>query len=171
VWAHAELSLHTFTHNQHPGKIGGNEVTLAKRIHPLPFITAPGKPPYRPPEEPGTINGITFEERECNRQERAAIPGMSNAGQRQINNRLAELANESKGPEPSEVRMAFALAKLLREVLQPADQRALVKALTDGSIIERKDDVLLFLASETIRALPREQWDSVFSLLDQGARR
>lgn len=47
-------------------------------------------------EKPGVFGGTTFEERERDRRERAAI-GLSYVGQREINKRLAEVESEMRG--------------------------------------------------------------------------
>jgi len=138
----------------------------------FPFIPAVGSPAFKPQEERGVYNGVTFEERERNRKERETT-GISNEGQRQIDNRLAAVAaemNAEKEPLPSEIRVAFAIGKLLREILQPEEQRVLVKSLTRGPRIERNADAALYLASEAIRTLPERHWASVLSLLQQGGR-
>ena len=154
-----------------PGKVGGHG-TMAKQLPSSPFVSVPDKRSYRPADEWGVYNGTTFEERGHDRQEQAAI-GLSYAGQSAIKMRIGQVAEEmnaDKNPPLFEGRVAFALGKLLHEVLQPGEQHDLVNSLTCGLPIEGGSDAVLYLASEAIRALPGGQWDNVFSLLDQGGR-
>ena len=155
-----------------PVKVGGFETTMARQLPSIPFVSASDKPSYRPPDEWGVYNGMIFEEREHNRQERATTR-TSSAGQCEINKcgtQAAEEINAEKNPPPFEGRVAFALGKLLHEILQPGEQHDLVNCLTCGLQIERGSDAVMYFASEAIRALPGGQWDNVFSLLDQGGR-
>jgi hypothetical protein len=126
-------------------------------------------PPAKQREGYGVYGESTFEQREHDRIERARIPGMSYQGQREINDRLKKVPSEmdtgTKRISP-ESPMASALAKLFREILDPTDQQTLAKSLTDGTKIERGTaDAVLFLSSEAVHVLPREQWRIVISLL------
>jgi hypothetical protein len=156
-----------------PVKVGGFETIMAKPLHSIPYGSASDKPSYRPPDEWGVYNGMTFDHSEHSRQERAATRTGSTAGQCEINKRITQVAEEinaERNPPPSEGRVAFALGKLLHEILQPGEQHDLVNSLTCGLQIERGSDAVMYFASEAVRALPGGQWDNVFSLLDQGGR-
>jgi hypothetical protein len=145
---------------------------MAKQLPSVPFVSASDKPSYRQPDEWGVYSGTIFEEREHDRQERDATRTTS-VRQCEINKRIthvAEVVYAEKNPPPIEGRLAFALGKLLREILQPGEQHDLVNSLTCGLQIECGSDAVLYFASEAIRALPGGQWDNVFSLLDQGGR-
>jgi hypothetical protein len=144
---------------------------MAKQLASIPFVSASDKPSYRQPDEWGVYNGTIFEEQQHHRQERAAT--RTSSGQCETNNRITQIAEElnaEKNPPRYEGRVAFALGKLLHEILQPGEQHDLVNSLTCGLQIERGSDAVLYFASEAIRALPGGQWDNVFSLLDQGGR-
>jgi len=81
---------------------------------------------------------------------------------------IAEEMNAERTPPPLEERVAFALGRLIREILPPGEQHDLVNSLTRGPQIERSFDAVQYFASEAIQALPCGQWENVFSLLDQG---
>ena len=155
-----------------PGEVGGHEITMAKQLPNIPFVSATDRPSYRPPDEWGVYNGTAFEEPEHGRQERAAN-GIGYGGRRETKKRIAQVTekvNAERNSNCSEDRVAFALGKLLHEILQPGEQHDLVNSLTCGLQIERGSDAVLYFASEAIRALPGGQWDNIFSLLDQGGR-
>ena len=81
-----------------------------------------------------------------------------------------EFAGQSEASQSlsDEQCLAFTLAKLFRKILRPDEQDALAKSLTQGSTIESSaDKALLNLASETVRALPPQHWDSVASSLQK----
>jgi|HubBroStandDraft_2_1064218.scaffolds.fasta_scaffold78486_2 hypothetical protein len=145
---------------------------MAKPLPSIPYVPASDKTSYRPPDEWGVYNAMTLDEREHCRQERAGTRSGS-AGQSEINKRNTQVAEETNAEKtllPSEGRVAFALGKLLHEILQPGEQHDLVNSLTCGLQIERGSDAVMYLASEAVRALPGGQWHNVFSLLDQGGR-
>ena len=145
---------------------------MAKQLPSIPLVSAPDKPSHRPPDEWGVYNETILEEREHDRQGQATN-GITCVGQREIKKRMAQVAedvNAEENPAPFESRVAFALGKLLHEILQPGEQHDLVNSLACGLQIDRGSDAVLYYASEAIRALPDGQWDNVFSLLDQGGR-
>jgi hypothetical protein len=84
-----------------------------------------------------------------------------------------EFAGQSEASKSlsDEQHLAFTLAELFRKLLRPDEQDELAKSLTHGPKIESSTGkAVLYLASETVRALPAEHWNSVAAVLQNRLR-